>query len=201
MKTVLIAGQFYPDFEDFDWNNQNKFGELWMVNAFFDFYPKASPDRIYQIHSKEHESDSHRRQNQMYSNYDAIVRTSFDHGGTIKNESVIDKEFFEKKYGKENLSCTISVMFYDAIEYGADEITLMGVFLNSREYLSQAPGIIKAIKVARESGINVIIDSKREWELMIKADEAIVKSLQIPNYGVGGYWNMMTNHPKESLFK
>ena len=198
MKSVTIVGQFYPDLEQFDWDYQYEFGEIWMLNAFFDYYPKASPDRIYQIHAEDTKNlPSIQRMEQVYNNYDAIVKTSYPHGGRIKNESIIDKKFYEDKYGVENLSCTICIMFYEAIEYGAEEITLLGVFLNSREYKYQAPGIIKAIKTAREKGIKVYIDQIREWELFCKAEDALKLKIHPSN----GYWNMMSNHPKESLFK
>lgn len=140
--------------------------EIWTLNDWYRVYPDIkNPAKIYQIHGNFDLTSLPGR----YIDWERHYRESEAEIVTInesdfENGRVFDKQRALDEFGIRFFTSTMSYMFADVIMGGkVKKVFMEGIHLIAGEFVNQVPGVLHAIDLCREMGIEVYSRFEDEW--------------------------------------
>lgn len=145
-------------------------GEVWTLGDFYLAYPwLAKVDRLYEMHQhKSTVNSSEEMRGRYYGDWKEKFKIAkkfiVDDEEWLKHVDgeKIDYKKLKKKYPLD-FACTIDIMIAEAIEYGAEKINLVGVYMYGDGHEIYIKGLVKAMDYARSIGIEITSPYEKEW--------------------------------------
>ena len=180
-KAVHILGLYSADLQTDNVFSRNQlYGEVWSMTDWYRSYPwLPTLDRHYDVHGAVEAmdrrfwkvKDKHRFPDDWVKKYrecnakmvvwDMMWQEKL---GLPEDRFLwLDYEMLEAKYGIEPMSSSISIMILDAVEADFERIWLHGLHMIGTDHEAYVPGVVKAMEIARESGIKITANYEHEW--------------------------------------
>lgn len=173
MKSVVICGLFRQDLKDFDDCSLKRLGEVWTLNDWYRCYPWMMPDRLFNLHLDSHVHESvHRFPGDWKAMYNQAIRrgarvvvAKWIDGVDAGGQEIIDQDIWKSVpiHWRQ-----IAVMTYLAACEGFERIVHQGVYLRDTEYLPHIVGLLEAMEIARNRGVDVYSPHEKRWRDMAK---------------------------------
>jgi len=177
----IFLGNYKPVLKNFDWKSAAGIpvmAQNYFYRPYGDIEELKHPEEIYQIHWEFNGRNSDESLgNEWIEEYNKtgskiITVSDFD---ILKNYEKLDMFDYSKRFGFNFFSSTTAFMFAREITLKRyDKIYMLGFYmiLNknevSHEYKEQVPGVLDAIDLARENGIEVICPMEKTWRKLSK---------------------------------
>jgi len=179
-KTVHICGLFRADIPELSSLSD---GQVWTVNDWYRCYPKMTPDRVFNLHTKEALDESlavEGREDRFPGDYISEYHMAAESGTQfvlleqwgIANEMLYPADrIFDFLNGHKVQFCGITAMILLAVLEKYEKICLWACPLRDNEYRYQIQGILKAIKIARFKGVEVECEYETDWAVRLTSTE------------------------------
>jgi len=145
-------------------------GEVWTLGDFYLPYPwLENIDRLYELHQQ---SSTLRESEEMRGRFNGDWKEKFK----LAKKFIVDDEAWLKHVDGEKIDydklkakypldfvCTIDIMIAEAIDYGAEKINLVGVYMFGDGHEIFIKSMLKAVDYARSIGIEVNCPFEDEW--------------------------------------
>jgi hypothetical protein len=168
MKSVVICGLYRQDLQGFDDCSLKRLGEVWTLNDWYRPYPWMRPDRLFNLHLDSHVcAEDHRFPGDWQAEYNRAINhgTRVVVNKTIKGVNPAGQEKIDPLVWRRVPAHwrQIAVMTYLAALEGFDRITHKGVRLRDTEYLPHIVGLLEAMEIARNRGVEIVSPHEARW--------------------------------------
>ncbi len=175
MKKCTFIGNYKPVTTDFDWSSLSD-SVIWTLGSWYrpykDIEELKEVDAIFQIHANfdgTSHPDRYSNWEEEYNKAKGLVYTVSDYDN-LDNYEKLDMQMYIDRFGMDFFSCTVNFMFAKVImDKIYDHVQMVGFYMImndneiSTEYAEQVPGVLRAIKLARENGITVDCPMEKTW--------------------------------------
>ena len=180
-KAVHILGLYRANVQTDNIDSREQLqGDVWSLTDWYRSYPWLTQlDRHYELHGAVATEKSVGKPGRDQDRFPGDWKQKYrDHGGKIvvwdmewldvlglpkERFETIDAGYLTKKYGREAMSSTVSIMILDAIEHKYERIWLHGLCMIGSRHEYFIPGVLEAMDAARREGIKITANFEHEW--------------------------------------